>query len=228
MPDQIKRTRTLQRALSFIFLAGLFDGPRRVVFCNASLLHPNDLAIGKWKLSLRRRDRSLFETIIFPSVDGGTQSLSNCIQKRKRRLDCELTLSQNGTFTLQPSVDGGDNELTLPLKGHWLVRPNPYCITDRHYDELCLLSLPKVRQGDSDTSVSNDATPERLQFELRGKVWGRYGSNSIREFLNLKMGRDAGRITHGSLSIVKMDDTVNRNEEVRRILCATFRGQASG
>ena len=141
------------------------------------------------------------------------------------QIDCELTLSQNGTFTLQPSVDGGDDELTLPLKGHWLVRPNPYCITDRHYDELCLLSLPKVKQGGNDSSFSNNETSERLQFELRGKVWGRYGSNSIRKFMNLKMGREAGRITHGSLSIVKMNDSMNRSEEVRRVLCATFRGQ---
>ena len=65
---------------------------------------------------------------------------------------CQLSLFPNGTFTLRPSerdhnhVPSSSSTVTdgrLLLRGRWKVEANPYCITDRFYDELHLESYPR-------------------------------------------------------------------------------------
>jgi len=84
-----------------------------------------------------------------------------------------------------------------PLKGEWYLAPNPYCITDRHFDTLLLVSEPRIRK------LRRSAIIEKATVELRCKIWGRYGVGAVRKKLGLKHGRAQGRMTHGTVTIVK-------------------------
>lgn len=282
-------------------------------FChvNAQLLTPSDMAVGRWKISLKRRDRTLLESMIFPSqkepsvdvdvdvnmdMDAGESQLSLSRQRNGDRLrgrfDCDLILDGDGTFTLFPSElkSDGDNTDTdidtdnnidtctsnqavkqqhdnnvsgtsntskittnswktsevanlsrQPLRGYWKLSPNPYCVTDRHFDDLKLQSLSKVRVREH-TITSNDGdiiasmsskSGDKITIELNCSMWGRFGSNPIRHFLGRPRGKDAGRLTRGTMSIIKSSSTdgnvdVHEYDDMtpaRRVLCGTFQGR---
>ncbi len=207
---------------------------------HGQLLHPLDLVIGKWNVDLSRRDRRLLKTIVFPPhidermLKSVPQQSRRRRRQHQRRLQCELLLKEDGTFVLNPpselcqnSYDGEKLEINrLPLKGLWNLKPNPYCVTDRQYDELTLVSNPKVRY---DGSRLSNKEKERVVLEMHCKVWGRFGSNTIRTLLNHSRGRDAGRFTHGTLSIRKdvVDKELNTDPvSSRRAVCATFKARA--
>jgi len=44
---------------------------------------------------------------------------------------------------------------------------------------------------------------ETASVELRCRVWGRFGAGAVREKLGLKHGMVKGRMTHGTVVIVK-------------------------
>jgi len=225
---------------------------RMATFCQAQLLHPNDMAAGRWSVSIKRRDRSLFESMVFPrnpvsdaiEVKGDEGSSLSKLKRNRKPMNCDLILDRDGTFTLSPPDFSSTSDATLeeedsgqgnrcirqPLKGLWHVRPNPYCVTDRHYDELRLESIPKVRITPNDGGIFESSLDElkkweQVTVELNCNVWGRFGSNPIRHMLRRPRGKNAGRLTHGTMSIVKTtaegggDHT---NEETKRVLCATF------
>ena len=245
---------------SFIILAYILG---TAVLCQAQLISPNDMAVGKWSLSIKRRDRSLFESMVFPTnpglsnnaveVNQDSDSILSRVQQnvilQRKGLRCELILKGDGTFTLLPpdlskipdTKLGEEDDDSVqdehyprqPLKGQWNVRPNSYCVTDRHYDELTLKSLPKVKVpaneiGMAESNLENLETWEQITVELNCNVCGRFGSNSIRHLLRLPRGKDAGRLTHGTMSIVKTTSEGggdHTSEETRRVLCATFRAR---
>mmetsp|Transcript_7760 Transcript_7760/g.11781 ORF Transcript_7760/g.11781 Transcript_7760/m.11781 type:complete len:248 (+) Transcript_7760:145-888(+) len=240
-------------ALTFLVLLASSSSRTTV---HGQLLHPLDLVIGKWNVDLCRRDRSLLESMVFPpnmsskeasyediSNDNDVKSTSRQQRRRRRQhqrnLQCELILEEDGTFTLNPPSDLCQNSLEgenlqinrQPLKGSWNLRPNPYCVTDRQYDELTLVSNPKVRCGVGRVTNKEE---ERVVMEMQCKVWGRFGSNTIRTLLNYSRGRDAGRFTHGTLSIRKdlidkeldTDSTLSTGISCRRAVCATFKARA--
>ena len=225
--------------------------------CYAQLLHPSDMAVGRWKVSLNRKDRSLLESMVFPLSPISSspernenedvskrivkENLSATIPRtsRRRRLDCDLILDGDGTFTLMPpseiqngDVDGDiENSIRQPLRGFWNLKPNPYCVTDRHYDELKLESLPKVRVSSQDvvsesTRIENNRL-EQIRIEMNCNMWGRFGSNTIRHLLKMPRGKDAGRLTHGTMSVVKIEsgglkEKHSRSPSQRRVLFASF------
>lgn len=237
---------------------------------NANLLSPSDMAVGKWDIEISRRDKTLFERMIFPShpnsgewfkadpywrrfIQSSNEEMtksrkgksSKRYRSRLKRLDCELILYQDGSFFLKPKhcLESHEGvELASPglLRGWWSLRPNPYCVTDRQYDELTLISHPKVRKYASRTNGKRGelAIPliqrrEEIILELNCKLWGRYGSNAIRKAMHLKQGRDAGRMTHGIITIMKhLLDSDNKrihpasSGERQRVVCGTFYGKA--
>jgi len=260
---------------------------------HSNLLHPYDQAVGLWSLTLRRRDRVLLESMVFPplqltagkealdSVTSDTQhnddnatppqqqqqqqqqlNVPSRIKKRKtsqqKHLECQLRLNPDGTFILHPppSLDLQTTDAStiqrLPLKGCWKMQQNPYCVTDRHYDELSLISYPKVRLHSSTHGQHITSQPkgidkwvlgkDTITLEMRCKVWGRYGSNTVRRLLRYPLGRDSSRMTHGILSIAKMttaeETPANKplsttiqpppfnNNIVRRVICATFQAKS--
>ena len=213
------------------------------------LLHPVDHVTGSWNVNLSRKDRKLLDIMVFPPQSctiptSETISTSRRSKSRRKSLNCELILEANGTFTLNPPIDEAEESIQnkngvfskinrLPLKGQWKLNPNPYCVTDRQYDELTLISSPKTRFCSSGHDSGNSYATERVTLEMHCKVWGRFSSNTIRALMKLPRARDAGRLTHGTLSIKK--DVMKYEEKSslkpvtqtsRRVVCATFHAKA--
>ena len=212
------------------------------------LLHPIDHVTGSWKINLKRKDRKLLDLMVFPPQTCSiptpeTISTSPLSKSRRKSLNCELILDANGTFTLNPPTDEAEDSIQtkngvisklnrLPLTGHWILNPNPYCVTDRQYDELTLISSPKTRFSASGQDSGNSYMKEKVSLEMHCKVWGRFGSNTIRALMKLPRAREAGRLTHGTLSIKK--DLMKYEkahlkpviQTSRRVVCATFHAKA--
>lgn len=226
------------------------------------LLDPYDQAIGNWNVSLRRRDHILLESMIFPATDhlqddGCDNGQGTMFSLPRRNVKCKLSLKPDGTFELAPHLDIKSESTAAhngrcisssrskkSLRGQWQLRPNPYCVTDRRYDELTLISNPKIYKKSSpkiDQRIHHDVEYNchgddggRIRIEMHCKIWGRYSSNSIRKLLKYKTGREAARLTHGKLSIVMTGKNEYTSENAntgskmirdgikRRVLCSTF------
>ena len=131
--------------------------------------------------------------------------------------------SQSSTSSIATaSSDMVSSNKHQPLQGEWYLTPNPYCVTDRQYDTLLLVSEPRMRRIRSQYSSkrllptlsrllsfissaqsSSSMVIERATVELRCKLYGRYSMGSIRNILGMKHGRSCGRMVCGSIVIVK-------------------------
>lgn len=215
--------------------------------CHSQLLHPRDMVVGKWNVTIRRRDKHIFESMIFPKLitsDIEKKDYTSQSSQKKKKFQCELILHKDGRFSLEPPSSGLNVEninigkmkaLLRPLKGQWRVDANPYCVTDRHYDELTLLSDAKVRipqkssqcrkEKDLSNCVEHLEKWDQIRVELNCNVWGRLGSNPIRHMLHLRRGKDAGRMVKGTISIINSVTQGGGDygmEETKRVLCGTF------
>lgn len=175
--------------------------------------------------------------------------------KSVRSVSCILNLEKNGKFSLslveesdeegngygKSAPDKKDRDPShntppspqchptsinhQPLRGEWYLTPNPYCVTDRHYDELLLVSEPRMRRRSN--------TIEKARVELRCQVWGRYGAGAVRKKIGLNHGRIRGRMNHGTIVIVKEDveDRIGSERKGRKFpttreVVGTFGGNA--
>jgi len=146
--------------------------------------------------------------------DGDQENAETSISlthKRIRSINCILNLQRNGKFTIHLD-DQHDNTDTKkcsnnyqPLHGEWFLTPNPYCVTDRHYDEITLISEPRIRR----VYLPTTTVVEKATVELRCKLWGRYSAGAVRRKLGWKHGRSRSRMTHGNVLTVK--ETFNDN-----------------
>mmetsp|Transcript_2590 Transcript_2590/g.5474 ORF Transcript_2590/g.5474 Transcript_2590/m.5474 type:complete len:305 (+) Transcript_2590:183-1097(+) len=247
------------RSISFIFLMMRALNVVQVEICAAVLLNSYEMAIGKWKLMLHPSavERMNFvDNILFPpkpltenvagattllhqqqrDETGGRETTGVVAPKRKRRrshsMSCCLTIRSDGTFYLEvePDKDGAKDsgeECRLPLRGEWLLQSNPYCVTDRQYDTLILLTYPRVKR------ISHFDNQYAF-LEFRCKLWGRYGMKWIRDAVGHKHGRSMGRLTHGTVLLIRREqhgdvDLSKTSFYVpkwrRRIVCGTFWGK---
>jgi len=153
-----------------------------------------------------------------------------------RSVPCILNLEKSGKFSLSIAEDDKHNQndpsdtasltashpspsIHQPLQGEWFLTPNPYCITDRHYDTLLLVSDPRMRR--------RSTIIEKATVELRCKIWGRYGVGAVRKKIGVKHGRVRGRMTHGTIVIVKeqVDGVGEKKMLPTREVVGTFHGK---
>ena len=135
-------------------------------------LTARELALGDWNLMIKTTRRS---------IDGEpiARAMFPYSSMTKRRLNCRLSLFPNGNFTL---VLEGKN--VMPINGRWELGRNPYCPTDRFYDDLLLESYPRARKRTDDGQVL-----QRVGFQFKCRIYGRYCGHE----------RRLGRINHGML-----------------------------
>ena len=193
----------------------------------AHLLTGYEMAIGRWELTWRQslfEHRDFIEEVIFPrtappNADGvSNANATGCSfpfnddisdvpkrQRRKRRwhnLICSLDLKSDGTFSLEPiqTYDGNDdnNYARQPLKGEWILQQNPYCVTDRQFDTLLLLSYPRVKR-------IKEWDKQFAMLKMRCQLQGRFGMKSIRDFSGWSHGRSAGKLVRGSVMLVRRE-----------------------
>ncbi|KAL7472461.1 hypothetical protein ACHAXS_012815 [Conticribra weissflogii] len=163
-------------------------------------------------------------------------------------VSCILNLEKNGKFTMSilspDKADNSNNSLSrkqniqrhfsvnhLPLQGEWYLTPNPYCVTDRQYDTITLISQPRMRRIAKTSQNSKIFMIEKATVEIRCRLWGRYGGGSIRKLIGLGHGRRMGRMTHGIVMIVRefvVDGAVGdtARQLPKREIVGTFRGRA--
>jgi len=187
--------------------------------CNARLIDGYEQVVQNWDVCLNCRDGEA--NILFPlskeSMEKGVKTESDSSSSkiglwRRKSLKCHLALFPNGTFSLKPkdrmAMDLSDDEQAvscpyMPLRGEWSLRPNPYCITDRHFDELELESYPRVQKRVCKIQSDQEGTVEQLMQEVRIKlachVSGRYGTAAIRNVCGYPHGKRMGRLTRGTL-----------------------------
>ena len=140
--------------------------------------------------------------------------------KSVNSVSCILNLERNGRFALSLIDEEKDSREELhnnaqsssssfnnimvsknhsPLNGEWFLTPNPYCVTDRQYDTLLLVSEPRMRrirpqqkrQLKQRILPSNDRAKqpvliERATIELRYRVFDIFSWKMV-SFLSWKM-----------------------------------------
>jgi len=214
--------------------------------CNARLIDGYEQVVQNWDISLNCRDGETHN--LFPlskeSMERGMKTDSGSSSSiisfwRRKSLKCHLALFPNGTFSLKPKdhveMDLSDGEQVvscpyMPLRGEWSLRPNPYCITDRHFDELELESYPRVQKRVSNIQSDQEGTVEQLLQEVHIKlachVSGRYGTAAIRSVCGYPHGKRMGRLTRGTLLWNVVESPLeNLPWWKRRRVGATFSGR---
>jgi hypothetical protein len=158
-------------------------------------------ALGDWDLMIKTTRSNLYgepvAKAIFPSSS-----------VTKRRLPCRLTLFPNGNFTIVPEGKDG-----MPINGRWELGRNPYCLTDRFYDDLLLESYPRSLKRSGDGEVL-----KRVSFQFKCRIYGRYCGHE----------RRLGRINHGILLRKDQLGSVPRTLFgwwKQRPVCASFTGR---
>ena len=182
-------------------------------------LNSIQLATGEWDVSITGgfwADPSS----IFPSLEQG--GLVPVVEKRfwKNSMDCVLSMASDGTFVLTPkyvtlpdspnakeayttenhdrktlTVEKDETPRLLDLRGSWNVLANPYCVTDRYYDQVSFSSYPRqqttISRSDPDESEEQVLSQPPFQLVLNCRMWGRHK----RQIKN----KDTYRMTHGTL-----------------------------
>jgi hypothetical protein len=123
------------------------------------------------------------------------------------------------------NIDSSPTTIYSPMRGEWYITPNPYCVTDRHYDTLTLVAEPRIRRAHHSEGVIT----ELARIELRCRLWGRYGVGAVRKRLGMKHGREMGRITHGTVMVTREVENINRGgdskKSTKREIIASFTGR---
>ncbi|CAB9512093.1 expressed unknown protein [Seminavis robusta] len=141
-------------ALVLLILSGL------MARAESKVMDASDLAVGDWRVRIRCA-KGFYDNLLFPDqvVGIGTSHEDGSLDKnkdyrklmrianfpsllspRQRKYDCQLSVFSNGTFVLRPEHTVCNR---MSLRGRWQVDANPYCITDRFYDQLNLESCPR-------------------------------------------------------------------------------------
>lgn len=205
----------------------------------SQLLSAYDQAYGTWRATLRKgffRRHWLLESssdndgdlqLLFPELTGVTTNATSQAADRIRQpvssVTCDLSLERNGRFCMELSDETGSNEAHSPLQGEYYLTPNPYCVTDRWYDELLLESSPRMRR----LYLDDCTIMERATVQMRCRILGRYGSGSVRSIMGLEHGRCRGRMTHGVILMRKEREFHHVSGETKkapteRIVIGTF------
>lgn len=106
----------------------------------------------------------------------------------------------------------------LDLRGSWNVLANPYCVTDRLYDQVSFTSYPRqkiaTKQGRSTSVAAEERVSRTVQLTMNCRMWGRHNRQV--------QGRRARRyrMTHGT--IVCRDHDVPWWKQFHRPVLASF------
>jgi hypothetical protein len=173
-----------------------------------------------------------------PCEDGKKQQLQQHRKGRrlKRSYPCRLALYHNGTFGLisqqghRPTnriMCNNPAEASSPqicVRGRWMVQINPYCVTDRFYDNLVLESYPRVQkrivvsdENDIDGKCGNTSgrrsalirteeaeVLQKVRLKLHCRLSGHFTGRRLRFRDRHCYAR--GKLTHGIVLLDRITD----------------------
>ena len=151
-----------------------------------------ELLVGDWNTTIRCGSLRFASELFPPRVSLTDEAVPHARigWERPRKFHCNLSLYPNGTFGLYPheTIDeiasaGADDGQSLLVRGRWILHPNPYCVTDRFYDQVVLHSYPRIKKKVVDGREEEILQSLRLDIQCRltghfshGRllpVWGR-------------------------------------------------------
>lgn len=191
---------------------------------SARLLDSDELLLGTWKTMIRCSP-SFFKSELFPPqylstscsiIDESQINRRNWLNYQKSRsFPCSLSIYPNGTFLLLP--DQLLEHDCLSVRGEWKVKSNPYCATDRFYDQFIFRSYPRVQHQINRIEGSRkrqNGILQTLTLHFQCRLYGHHSAGRIR--FSSVFAR--GKLTHGSL-IVNRQCAASRNlyDNVKRI-----------
>jgi hypothetical protein len=103
------------------------------------------------------------------------------------------------------------------MNGRWELGRNPYCPTDRFYDDLLLESHPRVQKLESSKDAS--LILQRVAFQFKCRIYGRHSRNPSK----------STRMNHGVMLWKKKEEQTSLQQQTRlfaswkqRRVCASF------
>lgn len=193
--------------------------------CFSRKLESTELLFGEWDTKIRCTPEC-FEAL-FPLRTSTSktplrpQKNSWGLLQLPRSFPCKLSIHPNGTFGLEPNLCpheklmhstsfGSDN--ILPIRGRWRLETNPYCSTDRFFDQLTFTSYPRVQKrvvGDM------EATLQSIHLEFKCRLVGHFSAGRLR--FNDRNNLARGRLTHGSLQFKYDNEKMQQTKRFRWI-----------
>ena len=180
-----------------------------------SVHRASQLAIGEWDLFLKC-SRDVYESVLFPHVKTHAPATLVPRLQWEREYPCRLSMFSNGTFSLEPKLEPMSqrqlNAVLTSIHGKWKALPNPYCATDRYYDELIFCSNSRVerqlpRSGLLPWTDQKETLLKKIRFRLNCRLHGQYWSSDGLAFhaFGGKTASARGRLSHGVLMADQLD-----------------------
>jgi hypothetical protein len=213
-----------------------------------SIHRASQLAIGEWEIDLKC-NRDTYESVLFPHQQATAPStlVPRLTWDMARQYPLRLCVFSDGTFRLEPRGSGAellrhhkDTTYLSSIQGKWQAQPNPYCATDRFYDELVFCSHSRVERqlltGGlfwRSTNKRNQATVlKKIQFRLNCRLHGQYWSSggALASFIvpanNKEQKYIKGKMTHGVLVADHLDGADKPAQWWRRrVVSGSFAGR---
>lgn len=160
--------------------------------CSAGKIDSRDLLIGDWNTTLRC-SKSWFAEVFPPRVSADSLVRRRRLSGKSQNFPCVLSLYSNGTFGLEPNallVSGASPSPLLSVHGRWTLNLNPYCVTDRYYDDLVLESYSRVQKK---VVEEHESVLRKVRLKLQCRLYGHFSGGRLHF-------RDRGHFARGKLS----------------------------
>jgi len=191
-----------------------------------------DLLVGNWNTTIRC-SKSWFASELFPPcASRDAVPLARKRWERAREFQCSLSLYPNGTFGLQPIDDEeGSTARRLPVHGRWSLDPNPYCVTDRFYDQVVLQAYPRIQKKVVD---GREEIMQKLSVDVQCRLTGHFShGRRLRAFWGRGDGAAGdppfarGKLSHGVIVLNREQNAPDQQTSGahHRKIAATFAAQ---
>lgn len=220
-------------SISLLLIVVIFFLPCTV---SGRYLDSDELLVGEWK-TLLRCSPLFYESELFPlkklkvaihdtSNDRKVHNvLTHGFWQPSKNFPCRLSIYQNGTFHLEPETYTNkvfDNSDYLSVHGKWKVQSNPYCATDRFYDQLIFDSYPRLQKQILENSNNSKRSHcvKKVKLQIRCRLHGHFTAGRLR----FSKAFAKGRMSHGYMIMNRRNDEQIKNTGERNtsMVAASF------
>lgn len=242
---------TMETGIILLFLVFVLTFVFQITV-EARLLDSEELFIGEWRTKLCC-SASFFDNVLFPSkqqqqhtiLDDNNSGIIIGANKKNihhrfhrwlwkstnKSYDCILNVYPNGTFHIEPSTNESILRPTtinrLAINGKWKINANPYCATDRFYDQIVLQSNRRIQKKiiQSSSSLSSSKRNENIQQTIQShhinmhcRLYGHHSNGRLTGRYAKAFAR--GKMTHGVIILnqhqVNKVSMTSTNNSVKR------------
>lgn len=209
---------------------------------HARTLESTELLVGDWDVAIhcKTKHHDIFHPLrsteasltiaprnkkLFPLM------ASRNFRPRHRELSCRLSMFSNRTFELRPvpsltNAGLGEDEV-LAVHGKWSVQSNPYCATDRFYDDVHLVSYPRVQKQctGENGEESTSRVLQRIEFNMHCRLYGHFTDGGLLRKLVGPEKYYRGKMKQGRIIRNRQVPTMSGARKLSRHVIASFSGR---